>query len=649
MSTRRADSSPARAVSAGTWMLLGLASAVLPLVVLGDRLTLAGLWPATPPLQPGSPASPRVSQPLGYWNALGVWCAVACLVQLMSAAHAGHRIARRAAGAAVPLLLATGYLTYSRGAILAAAIGLVAALWLAPRRRALLLQLGATLVPSAVAIGAVALDTGVAFGSATAHPWTVGVLAVAAGAGALLADRAGGASAFLRAEVAQERVAGWIDRRVGRPLAMLLLTAVVIGGAAFAIRSVVEGFDAPYRPTVDVRDRFSDTSSGGRTLLWHAAWDSFRAHPSGTGTDTFRVTFDQVAPLQFTARDAHSVYLERLAEHGVEGLLLFVALMAVATATLVCSRRTARGSAVRGGLVATAAAGLTAIMLGAGIDWYWEIPAVRALAFAMLAAGLVPLAIRAARDPWMPEPRWTVPLPVRALPALVALVAAAAQFVPNQADRALADSQRAASAGDLAEASNAADRAVAAEPERPDGYTQRGLLAEASGRPSEAIVDLQLALHRSPGRGDWRLFALLARAHAEAGEPKAALAAMAEGRRARPNGRFFRLNVPDPNPAGLPRACSGDVRVELEHCERLPRVDGTFELPHDATELGQRQLPDNTIRDLLQEAVSADKHRRDAAVKLFRLLDSRPAPPNAVIAEAAPEGDGIYSARVPEE
>jgi O-antigen ligase len=110
---------------------------------------------------------------------------------------------------------------------------------------------------------------------------------------------------------------------------------------------------------------------GDRAHYWSAARSTAGEHPfTGTGAGTFGIVHVQ-APY---ARDAHSLYLQALAELGVGGLALIVAIVAVPLAL-----------AVRRGLAAPAA-GLTVFALHAGIDWDWQLPAVTLAAFALAAA-----------------------------------------------------------------------------------------------------------------------------------------------------------------------------------------------------------------------------------------------------------------------
>src|SRR5207249_2571841 len=76
----------------------------------------------------------RLSEPLGYWNGLGLLCAMGALLSIGLAAVSASRGARALAAAPLPLLVTALYFTFSRGAWIALAFGFLAALALEPRR-----------------------------------------------------------------------------------------------------------------------------------------------------------------------------------------------------------------------------------------------------------------------------------------------------------------------------------------------------------------------------------------------------------------------------------------------------------------------------------------------------------------------------------
>ena len=76
----------------------------------------------------------RLGWPLNYWNALAALVAFGLPLLLALATSARRLIAQAAAAAGVPILALCGYLTFSRGGAVAAAVALVAFIALAPER-----------------------------------------------------------------------------------------------------------------------------------------------------------------------------------------------------------------------------------------------------------------------------------------------------------------------------------------------------------------------------------------------------------------------------------------------------------------------------------------------------------------------------------
>ena len=105
-----------------------------------------------------------------------------------------------------------------------------------------------------------------------------------------------------------------------------------------------------------------------RPRYWHVAWRQYEAHPwLGSAAGTFDEYWLRWRTVPSYARDAHSLYLETLAELGPLGLALLLA--ALLLPLLALGRR-------RDPLLATAAAGYVAYLIHAAVDWDWELPAV---------------------------------------------------------------------------------------------------------------------------------------------------------------------------------------------------------------------------------------------------------------------------------
>jgi O-Antigen ligase len=117
---------------------------------------------------------------------------------------------------------------------------------------------------------------------------------------------------------------------------------------------------------------------------WHAAWQVIERHPlGGSGAGTYDLAWAAYGDLARwgEALDAHSLYLETLAELGIVGLVLVLALLAPAVAALRRKRLPLGSSA--------SVAGAVAFLVHAGLDWDWEFPAVTVVGIACLAAAPV--------------------------------------------------------------------------------------------------------------------------------------------------------------------------------------------------------------------------------------------------------------------
>jgi hypothetical protein len=153
-----------------------------------------------------------------------------------------------------------------------------------------------------------------------------------------------------------------------------------------------------------------------RNLYYHVAWREFLAHPLlGSGAGTFGHYWLRWGDVGRWggALDAHSLYLETLAELGPIGLVLLGAFL------LYPLRRTI---AQRSLPFVPAAAGATiAFLVHVGLDWDWEMPAV-------VVAGLGCAAAVAFAEPEKDdgEPAPTLPTAVRAAAVAAALLAGAA-------------------------------------------------------------------------------------------------------------------------------------------------------------------------------------------------------------------------------
>jgi hypothetical protein len=292
--------------------------------------------------------------PLGYANALGLLAAIGILLFLVFAVHARVATTRSLAAAAVIVLLPALVLTSSRGSWIALWAGLLVLLLLDPLRSRLLVAACAVAPAAAVVVWLTVRSPALTDKEATLQEAiragrrlavAIALLAIVAGAAVLAGERL--------------RLDTW---RLARPRSLVALIAVMA--------LVLAGFGALALPG----------HLGDRPGYWRVAWSEFEHHASlGSGAGTFGRYWRAAHPLGLGALDAHSLYLETLAELGPVGLVLLVAALAV---PLVQGWRSRAAPFVAG-----ATAAYTAYVVHAAFDWDWEMPAVTIVA--LFCAGVL--------------------------------------------------------------------------------------------------------------------------------------------------------------------------------------------------------------------------------------------------------------------
>lgn len=330
----------------------------------------------------------RLSEPLGYWNALGLLAVLAILLGLAGAAHARRAVTAVVAAGSLPVLTSTLYFTYSRGAWVALAAGL-AAMLLLDARRIRLLWTSLCVAPAAVVGVAIAsrqealttegspLDDAVAEGRRLAV-W-LAALTVVAGALAL-----GARWATLSVPVSRgTRRAVDVALGLGAVLAVSLMT-VSLGGPTEIASSLRDRFEADLVvQSSDLNDRLFSLSGNGRVDHIEVAWEAAREKPVvGNGAGTYEYFWYLLRPARFDVRDAHSLYAEMLAEVGVVSLLLLVSALSMPFIGAIQARHSRVAPAAFGAFFAWA--------VHSAMDWNWEVVGVTSAA--LLAGGACMLA-----------------------------------------------------------------------------------------------------------------------------------------------------------------------------------------------------------------------------------------------------------------
>jgi hypothetical protein len=517
--------------------------AVAAAVVLVACLALASrlrpdLFPAahqTASYLPGTKG--RLGWPLNYWNALAALLALGLPLLLAIATSARRVPAQAAAAAAIPVVTLCMYLTFSRGGAVSAGAGLLAFFAFSPERLGKLATALVTAAGSAVLILAAdhraAIEQGLSNAAARHQGDTLlmAVLVVCAGValaqtGVGLATRHGTPPRWLTVTPVQAR--GLLVGAVTTGIVVALLA-----GAPARVSHAWQDFKHPGATALrqDSIARFGTVSGNGRYDYWKVAIDATSGHVlGGSGAGTYQLLWTPRAPYFSYVQNAHSLYLETLAETGIIGLVLLAAFLVLVLVAAARLRQRSRYEArVR-------AAGLTgaliAFVVAASSDWIWQVPALPA-AFLLLAATLfVPAARTAPKGPRSAS--W----PVRLSAVAIAIASLVAIAIPLATVSTVRESQAAVVSGDPAQALADARAAVRLEPGAASAEVQLALVLELQGDIPAAVQATRDATRDEPS--NWSTWLIDSRLEAEAGHPAASLVAYQRSRALNPQSPLFK-------------------------------------------------------------------------------------------------------------
>jgi hypothetical protein len=488
---------------------------------------------------PSANSTARLKEPFGYWNALGLTAAMGAIgCMWLGARRTGHALLSALAYPAMGLLLTTLLLAYSRGALVAIAMGL--ALWFAivPLR----LRGAAVLIVGALGAGAVTawdFSTHALSAEAVELPERIsaghelGALILAM---LVLLALAGVAVGFASGRHAPSPA---FRERAGLGLFVLLgLVVLAFAGAlAHSHRGFTGSISHAFNSLTDTHASVPNTpgrltaTASVRAQYWDEALKVWKAHPVlGVGGEGFEVARLRYRRGTLTVKHAHGFAVQTLADLGLIGALLslalFVAWMAAAgRATHPFNRRWRSWAEVRRtrspswervhepypperiGLLSMLC---LVVVFGAHsfIDWTWYVPgdACVALICAGWLAGRGPLLAggeRAAASSrqWRLAPRRApvgrLRVALAAAGVIAALLAAWAQWQPKRANelsnRAL-DELTSNPPGALADAQSA----VSHDPVSADALFTLAEVQSTGGHALEASATLQKAVRLQP-------------------------------------------------------------------------------------------------------------------------------------------------------
>jgi hypothetical protein len=478
----------------------------------------------------------RLGWPLNYWNALAALLAIGLPLLLASATAARTLRAQAAAAAAIPVVALTSYLTFSRGGAVAAAAGLLAFLVFSPERVG---KLATALVAAAgsaalilAAVHRAAIEQGLTTPAAAHQGNTLLVSVLIVCSGVALAQTGVGLA------VRHGTPPRWLTFTPGRARALLLgglavcLVAALLAGAPARISHAWQDFKHPAAAALhqDTIARFGTVSGNGRYDYWKVAIDATHGHLlDGSGPGTFQLLWTPRAPYYSYVENAHSLYVETLAETGLVGVVLlvsfFVLVLGAAIRLSMRSRYEARARTA--GVIGA----MIAFCVSAASDWIWQVPALPAV-FLLLAAAVLapPRAMGSGR---------AASLPVRLVLIATAIACLVAIAVPMATLSTVRESQAAVLKGDPRQALADASAAARLEPGAASPQIQLALVLELQGNVPDALAAAHRATVDEPN--NWSAWLIVSRLEAEAGRPAASLAAYRRSRALNPRSPLFKL------------------------------------------------------------------------------------------------------------
>jgi O-Antigen ligase len=279
----------------------------------------------------------RLEEPYGYWNAIGLTAAMGAIgCMWLGARRTGHALLSALAYPAMGIMGVTLMLAYSRGALVALAVGVALWLCIVPLR----LRGATVLMVGGLGAGAVvgwdfsrhALTTdNIPLGQRAGAGHQLGVLLLVM---VLLLSLAGIAIGFLCSRRPPSRAS---RNRAGAILLALIALALI--GMAGALAHSHRGFTGSISHTVDTltdpNAKVPPNSPGRLTAVasvraryWKQALQVFDAHPAlGVGAAGYETASLRYRTVLLEVKHAHGFAVQTLADLGAVGLALALALL----------------------------------------------------------------------------------------------------------------------------------------------------------------------------------------------------------------------------------------------------------------------------------------------------------------------------------
>lgn len=453
----------------------------------------------------------RLSWPLGYWNAIGAVAALYAVLAVFFGGSGSSRLWRALSTASLPATLTVFYLCSSRGALVAALIGIVLLVALGPgrTRKVTTLLIGFLGGIPPIFVASRSYDLVHAQPTPQADEQGLVLLAVTLAATAVCF----GAAYLLDKRLQRSS----IPRTIGWSLTATVIALVV---ASAVIADPVERFET-FTEAPTETPGISDNSAyatehllggggNGRWQLWSSAFRAAESEPlGGVGAGGFATWFKQDGDIWFKTIDAHSTPLQVLAELGIPGFLLFALFGLIVGIAGVRRFRDGPYTEKMGEALNEEAEGsepdwselgvwlslLLAGLVAISIDWSLEFPVV-SISLMITAAMLCGPAYRVEPTPER-ESRGGSLLYTAILVPLAA-VAITMAWKQHDASTSIEASQKAFSDGRPEEALKKALAAIDAEPWAGEPYSQAAAVFQSDGRPLAALRYARMATQESP-------------------------------------------------------------------------------------------------------------------------------------------------------
>jgi hypothetical protein len=279
----------------------------------------------------------RLEEPYGYWNAIGLTAAMGAIgCMWLGARRAGHALLSALAYPAMGIMGVTLMLAYSRGALVALAVGVALWLCIVPLR----LRGASVLIVGGLGAGAVVgwdfsrhalITDNIPLAQRAGAGHQLGVLLLVM---VLALTLAGIAIGFLRGRRPPSRAT-----RTRAGAILLALVALALVGMASALAHSHRGFTGSISHTVDTltnpNAKVPPNSPGRLTAVasvraryWKQALQVFDAHPAlGVGAAGYETASLRYRTALLEVKHAHGFAVQTLADLGAIGLALALALL----------------------------------------------------------------------------------------------------------------------------------------------------------------------------------------------------------------------------------------------------------------------------------------------------------------------------------